>query len=317
MSRVSQQDQGRHHHRRKRGHGHGQSGGKAGERRRLVLIAWSVIVGLAAVGVMGVVLLIWLRSEMGEKEELSGKKERLVVEKGISNTFIPLPEDEALAIVKEALAVRDPELIAGHFRLDGETGDEVVEFLENLETVDGEVKGMQWSGLLDVNGVLMESVLVNSSYEGSMKYRLVMLVPDESGGRLVDFGAFARKTEPSWHEFFEGKADSIVARVVVAKDSYFNAAFIDESEWVAYTVASPEMEETKLYGYCRRNSAQHRALERIFGISKQGLSRVGGLQRVTVEVRRVEGGQSRQVEISRVVAADWVVTDRSFDEEFR
>lgn len=55
-------------------------------------------------------------------------------------------------------------------------------------------------------------------------------------------------------------------------------------------------------------------MRRMFAISGAA---GGNLKRMTLELRHVEGAQPRQVQISRVVAEDWVVGDRMFDEGFR
>ena len=52
------------------------------------------------------------------------------------------------------------------------------------------------------------------------------------------------------------------------------------------------------------------ALERFF-------SKEIPVPRAILEIRRVEGAEPRQLEISRVLAEDWVMGDAPFDEQFK
>jgi hypothetical protein len=68
--------------------------------------------------------------------------------------------------------------------------------------------------------------------------------------------------------------------------------------------------ELVILGYCKVDSPQAAAIKWIF-------SNEGSINRVTLEIRRVEGAESRQFEISRVLAADWIVGNVPFDESFK
>ena len=49
---------------------------------------------------------------------------------------------------------------------------------------------------------------------------------------------------------------------MVAKDSYYNGPFRDETQWSCYGMASPDL-DVVLLGYCRQGSPQAAAMERI------------------------------------------------------
>ena len=113
-------------------------------------------------------------------------------------------------------------------------------------------------------------------------------------------------------------------RVNVAKDTYYNGPFRDDRQWVCYGMVSPDTEVVML-GYCRKDSPQARAMERIV-MDENDLP--GGMQgglpaaakapkRATLEVRRVEGAEARQFEITRVLAQDWIVSAKPFDGNFK
>ncbi len=145
--------------------------------------------------------------------------------------------------------------------------------------------------------------------------RLAFLTPDGFGRWKIDYESFARIVKPSWSDLLEKKADQGLVRVFVAKDSYYNGPFKDESEWICYGMASPDTSVVPM-GYCRKNSPQAKALERIVADSEGGLDR-HGLNRATLEIRRPEGAEDRQFEITRVLAEDWVLSPKPFDGNFK
>ncbi len=93
----------------------------------------------------------------------------------------------------------------------------------------------------------------------------------------------------------------------LARDRYFNGPFHDEGVWAAYCMVSPDMDEL-LVGYCKRDSDQFRAMELMWSNDETLVTRA------TLEIERVEGGDRRQFKIARVLAEDWVMGDRPFDE---
>ena len=227
------------------------------------------------------------------------------------------PDDTAaVELVKSALAVRDPAKVDARIRRGSATPEQVVAFLAGLEKTDEKTaidKGMAkfgWIGSIDHNGMSQEGVEVTFRRDGERNRRLAILTPDENGVWKMDFAAFARRAEPSWEELLDKEGKSGVVRVIVAKDHYYNGPFQDDKVWQSYGIAAVDREEL-LLGYCKIDSPQYRALESILA------NESGPTFRVTLGLRRVKDGARRQFEITQVIAEDWVVGPKMFDEAFK
>ena len=289
----------------------GEGEWRSGQDRQQGFLKWTLLLAGVVFLLLGVTLWWSLSPEIDSKEELAAlnpledESEVRVIAR------FPSPsERDALAMVKRALAVRDPAAIEGLFRTGGSSPDEIVRFLENLEKVEGRITGCEWLGSLDANRLLIEGVRVNFESSGGMRNRLALLTPDEKGKWRVDFDAFARTTRPSWKEILENHPETAMVRVIVSKDSYFNGPFHDEKQWICLGMVSPDAEEL-LLGYCKVGTPQAEAIKWILS---KGDAR---FFRAALELRRVEGAAARQFEISKVLAQDWIVVDVPFDEGFR
>jgi hypothetical protein len=280
-----------------------------------VILTWSVVLAVLALGVIGFFFWSWLRPQMNRRPAVTAEQDAgLPVLKHSFSQFKSPTEEAALELVKQALAVRDPAGVARYFRPGSAESGAVVAFLKDMEKADGAINGFQWLSSMDANGLLIDGVLVNSTKDGAPRSRLAMLTPDEKGIWKIDFDAFARTVKPSWGVLLgEGDWQGVV-RVIVARDSYFNGPFRDEAQWVCYGMASPDT-ETILLGYCREGSPQARAMERIVSEEKDEPRR--RLNRVTLEIRRPQGAEIRQFEITRVLAEDWVMAAAPFDVVFK
>ena len=191
----------------------------------------------------------------------------------------------------------------------------VIGFLTEMKAWDGKVTGFQWLSSMDANGMLIDGVLVSTLKDGSPRNRLALLTPDENGKWQLDFDAFARKVNPSWSELMEGNAKRGLVRVVVARKHYYNFNFKDESQWLCYEMTTPDFDEI-LFGYCRKGSPQAEAMGRI--VTDEEMQEGGRFgNRATLEIRRNEGSESRQFEITRVLAEDWVLGEAAFDGSFQ
>ncbi len=297
---------------RKRG-SHSPGAVDADAARRKIILRWSVILTLATVLVIGGFMMFWLRSHGNQragKGEASVEKNVRIVSK-----FVSPGETEALDLVKRALAIRDPGLVESCFHLGGATSAEVLEFLTGCEARDGKIERSDWLSSMDVDGLLMDGVLVVYAGRDRPAERLALLTPDESGVWKVDFDAFARSSRPSWKELLEGRVNRAQVRVFVGKDAYYNGPFVDESQWVCFAMASPESNELLpegselLRGYCRVGSPQAQAMEKMLPADVR-------THRATLEISRKEGADSRQFEITRVFSEDWVLTAKPFDGRF-
>lgn len=280
--------------------------GRRRRARRLIVTVWSLVVGLVAFGTLVVAFGLWLRPMLNRKKAPEDKVAAEVRrEVKAAKVRVPL-ERETLALVKSALAVRDPQEVDRWIRRGAASPEEVVAGLQAIEQREGKVTRLLWLSSVDRNGLSLEGVEVSLGEDKRQK-RFAALTPDAEGVWKLDYAAYARVVEPAWDQILSGEAKSAVVRVTVAHDRYYNGPFADEATWAAYGMVSSDIPEL-LVGYCRRGSVVHRAMEMMWsGQEVQVL-------RATLEIRRVEGGGERQFEISSVVAEDWVQGDRPFDE---
>lgn len=273
--------------------------------RRKLLFAWSLVLGLIALAVISGAISLWLLPQLQRQSELamvSSEHEEARVR--VASRFPSPTEEEALRFVKRAIANRDPSKVELLFHPGAADPAEVVDFCGATELRDGPIERFQWLSSMDAHDVLLEGVLV--VFKGGEKplERLALLTPDAEGNWKVDFDAFARSVKPSW-DVLLGKRDDVpspkqaLVRVFVAKDFYFNGPFRDETEWVCYGIASPDIDEL-LRGYCRVGSPEQLELEKL-------LADGGRMRRATLELTRVEDAEARQFEITRILAKDWVV----------
>ena len=226
----------------------------------------------------------------------------------VKSRFKSLDEDAALALVRGAMAVRDPAQVAGFFRTGDSTPEQVVGFLEQMATADGTISGYQWLGSVDANDMTLDGVLISYTKRGTPRNRIAMLVPAEEGKWRVDFAAFARLVDPSWEKVLSGEAQQATVRVYIAEDHYFNGVFSDEGKWLSVSLGTPDTPQV-LIGYCEAGTPQAAALRQIS-------AREVPASRAVLELGRVDGGGPRQVKILRVLAEDWVLGDAPFDRKF-
>lgn len=286
-------------------------GWRSSDNRPKALLMWTLLLAGVALLLLGGFLWLWLKPKIISKEELAGRS--VVHDESrvrVAARFPSPSEGDSLAQVKHALTIRDPAVVEGYFRPGDSSPAEIVGFLKDLEAGDGTITGYEWLSSLDVNRLLIEGVMVNFNSKSGPRNRLALLTPDETGKWKIDFDAFARKVKPSWREILEKPPETALVRVFVMKDSYYNGPFRDEKQWICLGMASPDT-ETMLLGYCRVGSPQAAALDWMFSKGDTNVCRA------TLELRRVEGAETRQFEIARVLAQDWIVNEVPFDEGFR
>ncbi len=308
---------------RRKMRGEGGRGNRDRNNRKLVVVTWSVALAVIAVLCLGFAVWSGLRSGIkrdsiasGEREEVREAGQKLVVEKRVESRFESPSEGEVLGLVKRALAIRDPAKVEKCFHLGTASPGQVVGFLEKLKVTDGRIDGFTWLGSMDANGLFIDGVLVKTIRDGVPYSRLAQLTPDADGEWKIDFNAFARTVEPSWSELLGENATEGTVRVIVSKDTYFNGPFMDDLQWDCYGMFSPDT-EVMMLGYCRRGTPQARAMARM--TTEDAMAGMQGRlspKRVTLVIRRVEGSAQRQFEIARVMAEDWVLSTKPFDENF-
>lgn len=299
--RLRQSDvlKGRRHRWRHSGHGNLEL------KRRLRLL--SSVIGLASLLVIGVTFLIWLNVRLTpdldftKREEFQPAQEEKEENVRVTSKFPSPNREEALEMVRRAIANRDPEKITSFFRCGSASVETIVEFLNNMTVIDGPIQHYEWMCRMDREGMPVEGVLVEAKGKNGPMQRLALLTPDLSGKWKMDFEAFARTVSPSWDELLVKGANQGIVRVFVGKGSYYNGPFRDESQWVSYGMVSPDIEEV-LLGYCRMGSNEATVLNRLFSEGQK-------MRRMTLEIKRVKEGEPRQFEIIRVMAEDWILGD--------
>jgi hypothetical protein len=279
--------------------------------RHRVIAVWSTVIGIVAFAALGVAFFLWLQPMLLRDKDTT-EQDRIAEESRVrkASRFDSPSDRETLALVRRALAVRDPDDVLDVIRPGPLTPTEVVERLKAIETQEGEITAAAWLSSVDRNGLSLEGVEVKYGNNEKTTKRLALLTPDERGVWKLDFPAFDRLVVPSWDKLLAGSEPTGVVRVTVAHDRYYNGPFLDEDEWQAYGLVSPDIGKL-LIGYCKRNSDQHLALESMWSMWS---SEKSNLVRATLEIRKVEGAEPRQFEISRVLAEDWVMGERPFDE---
>ena len=297
--------------RRTRRRSDGGRGNKVREGRKLIVVIWSVLGCGVVVAALGAVFWIWIHNKLKESAGgVAASRVDVPLEPRVASKFPSPSQDNAVRLVRSALTERDPAKISRFFRPCATTPQGIVDFLQKLEAEEGAATQYEWLSGVDANGMSLDRVLV--SFKGTAQKptnRLAFLTPDEEGIWQIDFDAFARTVVPGWSEFMGGSVDAATVRIYMAKDTYYNGPFRDDKEWSCFGMASPDIEEI-LVGYCKRGTSQETALESI-------LSNGRPLVRAVLEIRRVEGADARQFEISRVVAEDWVVGPTLYDERFK
>jgi len=275
------------------------------------VMKWPIGIILAAVMMLGAALTFWLYAYWHGTEEADQVHPAAAEQRTkVASQFKSPSHDEALALVKSALELRDAEQVAGLIRPGPMSAEAVVSFLGAMRELDGQITHYDWLSSVDKNGLSLEGVWVTFGPKTAKRGRWAILTPDAKGIWKLDFAAFARWVNPSWKTLLEQDSGSAEVRVSASKDTYFNGPFKDESQWAAYKLVSPDTEAI-LVGYCRIGSAQFRAMELLWSGGESAKARV------VLEIRRPpasEGAGHLQFEISRVLAEGWVMADKPFDE---
>lgn len=294
---------------RRRSRGGGAPSPRA-KASRAIVIGWSIALGLLSLAVLVGVMVWWIagnRAEPLPAAVVAAPAAAAKVEPRL--TLRPTP-DEAMILAKRAMAARSESEIAERILPGNASNREIVAFLEALPETEGEVTGYTLLQSADTNGLEIETVVVAFSHpDGGSTNRIAMFTPVD-GRWMMDFAAFARRTEPPIDEFLAGSGDTCVVRVYVEPDTFYNGHFADEAVWNSYAVASPDVERLMI-GYCRDGSLQDRAVRRIIA------AKSGRPARATLELRRVEGASDRQFEISGVLAEDWVFVGDRYEDRVR
>lgn len=281
-------------------------GSRGNPARSRAILIWSAALSVVTLAVIGMAVSFWLLPYLSRKPASdSGALASYDAYVRVASKFPSPSREKALELVQRAIANRNPELLESMFRMGTASRAEILAFLNTSEQRDGFIDRYGWLSSLDVDGLLMDGVLVK--YKGKEKpvERMAFLTPDAAGNWKLDFDGFARTVRPSWQELLDKGAEQALVRVFVGADLYYNGPFRDDKEWVCYGIASPDT-ESLLRGYCRVGSDVAAAMDKLFLDGRK-------LSRATLQIHRVKDGERLQFEITQVVAGDWVVAGLSPD----
>jgi hypothetical protein len=269
-------------------------------------LIWSAAIGVVAIAAIGLTISLWILPRMNHSSgDEAGKQAESVVHDRVVSKFPSPSREQAMEMVRLAISNRDPQKVGSLFRKGAATETDILGFLKDLEAKHGPVERYDWLSSMDVDGMLIEGVLVVFKSAEKPVERIAFLTPDLNGTWKMDFDAFARTVTPSWDELIEKGAGHAMVRVFVGKDVYFNGPFSDESQWACYGIASPDT-DVLLQGYCRVGSKQAEEMERMFLEGEK-------TSRATLELKRVKDADPRQFEITQVHSRDWILTNDAPD----
>jgi hypothetical protein len=287
-----------------------ENGQKSRDAARWITVGWSIGLALVALSLLSGTFAWWMVSRMHPSQPVgqAGTLEPVVQDPEI--VLVRPDPEEVVRLTKNALGVDSVDEVLKWLHPGEADPSEVVAFMKALPERDGIPSRIDVVFDLDVNGLAVQTAVVILKHpDGKPRNRLSVLTPDDGGNWKMDFPAFARLATPTWEEFAAGQVTSVVGRVFVQRDHYYNGHFSDENRWAAYAMAAPDLEELMI-GYCLVGSPSDVAL-------KTMLSRRAGPVRATLEIRRLEGTEPRQYAISKVVAEDWVVRGAPFEDRFK
>ncbi len=235
-----------------------------------------------------------------------------VITKKLEWKFQSPSEQDALEIVKKALAARDEGQVADRFRLGSGGPHEVLDFLTKVDSTHGLVSQMSWMGGIYNNSIQIDGVFLRREKNNEMESTLLMMTPNEQGVWKIDFDSMVGKCVPEWDFFVKGEATGGMVRVSLGPDNYFNGPYADESKWLCFALARSDSDQF-IFGYCLKNSPQAEAISKIIdNLSMRSKISVKSC-RATLRLTRTEGAEPRQYEINGVLAEDWLISENAFD----
>lgn len=276
-------------------------------RRHNETLILSIVLGMIALSVVAAAFMLWLRPMLARAKD-TRERDRIAQEsrERKESRFESPSKEETLALVRKALAVRDPAAVERLIRPGPMTPQQVVDYLTAMEAIDGKIEDYYWMSNVNKNGLQLEGVQVLFKHPERQRSRLAFLTPDEHGRWKMDFAAFIRWTTPPWQTLLKQQTGRGLVRVYVGKGGYFNGPFADDTAWVSYTLLSEDL-DCDLYGYCKPGSLPQQAMDYAIAAAEDGPVRV------TLEVWKVEHSGERQLEITRVLAEDWVLGNETFE----
>lgn len=276
--------------------------------------AWTILLCFVAICILLISLVKYSRFKAEQRANPASVSDKpgdfdLLFEENENAGLPDLTSDDAIGIVTKALANRDPNLIRDFFILgNDDSPEQAMEELIRISDADGEMSRIEWLGLRFSNGSTFVQVMVYTTIDVNEKARIAQFAPGSDGKWRIDLDAYLRKCVPPIEEVALGKSKTSLVRVFVVEDNFYHGMYYDETEWRVYALASPDITDL-LYAYVKRGSSQHKALSRIIDTDEV-------LHRATLNIIKQPNSGPRQFEISRVVAENWIIGEKDFDESF-
>lgn len=281
------------------------------QARRFAIKLWISLILLACCGAIATGLILWLRSQDDRKNISAQRNNPAILMPTLDITDFPPPsEGDALRIFLGALAARNEATLRQYVRDTDEADvDQMLAFFADSRNRDGKFSSHQWVGSSDTDSLQIQTLGIVFDGAERPTHRLAQLLPDAAGNWQLDFPAYARWCDPPIRLMdTDGGYPGGRIRCFIAPDAYYNGPFADDRKWASIAIASHETTTTGI-GYVRLGSPQHRAIMAIF----DGQPR---RTRAILEIQRREGAQTRQFEITRVLAAGWVLGDIPIDSHY-
>lgn len=220
-----------------------------------------------------------------------------------------LKSEEAIKIVTDALANRDPGLMANFFVLGkDDKPEDAMDELIRIREAEGDITRTEWLGQRFPDQNHAQQVLVYAASDEAERSRSAQFVLGSDGKWRIDFHAFVRKCDPPLAEALKADSGTFTVRVYVSEESAYRGIYSDKSAWRAYSLTSPDIADS-LYAYAKRGSSQDKALRRII-ISEESI------HHATLGITKHPESGPRQFEVSRVISGNWIVGEKDFDQSF-
>lgn len=224
-----------------------------------------------------------------------------------ATTPAPLEEKEAFALVRKALETPHPHPTGAPFLPTPHTPALLAQ-LTSSHASEGEITHLTDLGEIYTNGRTHREILVHRENKQRATNRIAILLPAAQGKWHIDLEAYLRTTTPSWEDILAHRTKTATVRVFITKSTYYNGIYSDDTTWQSYTLISPDVTEI-LHAYAKRSSPQHTAITTILQAGNTP-------PRITLSLHIHPQAGTRQFEITRILAQDWSISEKPFDQAF-
>ena len=143
----------------------------------------------------------------------------------------------------------------------------------------------------------------------SGKQRLLSVIPEKNGPR-IDWDSYARHGSATWEQLLSEQVGTADIQVIIKPSDHYAFHYRDEEQWRSFVIHGPDLDRS-IYAYTERGSKMDQVLQKL--PASRGISGLRSILRLT----SVPGSaQRRQFTISHVLASDWVMPSRSFQDTF-